>query len=332
MIYFSKNNIKEDFLKNDSNFGKLLYNRNMENEYAITKEQFDDLLKLSEIEVAADTQEDPKDLVSRALIAIERKLNYFSFPMSFFTAEVTSVLIVDDTELSIFQLSTMLKKIGMNVYVARSKEEAFAEFKKKTFDFLVLDLYLPDYQDGFDLIKEANRIKNEENRDFKIIAISGTDNPQIVQEAFKLEIDEFVPKSPQWHENILKFITSVSNKITNEEYTKYFVNDNICVLTIYKVNNEKYVDKIIQEVNANVLSGKNNIVFNLEHIKIFTESYSRLFAEVYKATSAKDGVFAIVKPCDDIKKALENVFLTDTIQTFETIEDAIECIEINNIY
>ncbi len=303
----------------------------MENEITITREQFDDLIKLSEIELAGDVEDNPQELVSRALIALERKLNYFSFPMSFFTAEVTSVLIVDDTELSIFQLSTMLKKIGMNVYVARNKEEALAEFKKKTFDFLVLDLYLPDYKDGFDLIREANKIKNEENKDFKIIAISGTDNPKIVQEAFKLEIDEFIPKSPQWHENILKFITNASNKISNEEYTKYFINDNICVLTIYKVNNDKYVEKIIQEVNANVLSGKRNIIFNLEHIKIFTESYSRLFAEVYKATSLKEGMFAIVKPCEDIKHALEDVFLLDTIQSFDSIEEAIEYIEMNNI-
>ena len=76
----------------------------MENEITITREQFDDLIKLSEIELAGDVEDNPQELVSRALIALERKLNYFSFPMSFFTAEVTSVLIVDDTELSIFQL------------------------------------------------------------------------------------------------------------------------------------------------------------------------------------------------------------------------------------
>ena len=139
----------------------------MENEIKITQEQFEDLLKLSDIEIAADTQENPQELISRALISIERKLNFFNSPMSFFTAEVTNVLIVDDTELSIFQLTTMLQKIGMNTYVARTKEEALAEFKKKNFDFLILDLYLPDYQDGFDLIREANKIKNEENKDFK---------------------------------------------------------------------------------------------------------------------------------------------------------------------
>lgn len=300
------------------------------NNISITREQFDNLIKLSGIEVTEDAQEDSKDLVSRALIALERKLNFFNYPLSFFTAEVTNVLIIDDTELSIFQLSTMLQKIGMNVYVARNKEEAYAEFKKKNFDFLVLDLYLPDYTDGFELIKEANRIKNEENRDFKIIAISGTDNPQIIQEAFKLEIDEFISKAPQWHEKVLKFISNSTNKIGNEEYTRYFINDSICSLTLYKVNNEKYVDKIIKEVNANVLTGKHNVIFNLEHIKIFSDNFANLFSEVYKSVSVKEGIFVLVRPCEDITKALDDVFLTDSIPTFNTMEEAVEYIEMNN--
>ncbi len=302
----------------------------MENEVTITREQFDNLLKLSGIEIAADTEEDIQELTSRALISIEQKLNFFSFPMSFFTAEVINVLIIDDTELSIFQLSTMLQKIGMNVYVARSKEEAYAEFKKKNFDFLILDLYLPDYKDGFDLIKEANRMRNEENRDFKIIAVSGTDNPEIIQEAYKLEIDEFVSKAPQWHEKILTYISNSANKVANEEYSRFYVNDNICALTLYKVNNEKYVDKIVKEVNANVLTGKHNIIFNMEHIKIFSDSFANFFSEVYKAASSKEGMFVVVKPCEDIVKALEYVFLTEAIPTFDTIEEAVEYIEMNN--
>lgn len=303
----------------------------MENEIKINLEQFYDLLKLSGIEIAADTEENPQELVSRALINLERRLNFFNYPMSFFTAEVTNVLIVDDTEISIYQLTTMLEKIGMNVYVARTKEEALAEFKKKQFNFLIMDLYMPDYKDGFELIKEANRIKNEENRDFKIIAISGTDNSEIIQEAFNLQIDEFIPKAPQWHEKILKFISNTTNKLSNEEYSIYYINDNICAMTLYKVNNEKYVDKVIKEVNANVLSGKPNVILNLEHIKLFSEQYSNLFSEIYKATSAKDGVFVLVKPSDEIIKTLEYVFLNDSIPIFQNLEEAVEYVEMNNI-
>lgn len=302
----------------------------MENEIQITEEQFKNLLELSAIEIAADTQEDPKTLVSRALIALERKLNYFSTPMSFFTAEVTSVLIVDDTELSIFQLSVLLEKIGMNVYVARNKEEALAEFKKKNFNFLVLDLYMPDYQDGFDLIKEANRMRNEENKSFKICAISGTDNPDIIQQAYQLEIDEFISKAPDWHEEVLKFISNSTTRTSNEEFKRYYINDDICALTLYKINNEKYIDKILKEVNANVLTGKQNIIFNLEHIKIFSESFSNLFSEVFKSTSSKNGIFALVKPCEDVIKTLEYVFLSDAIPVFNTLEEAVEYIETND--
>lgn len=302
----------------------------MENEVIITKEQYDNLIQLSGIEVAANTQEAAQELVSRALIALERKLNYFTTPLSFFTAEVTNVLIVDDTELSIFQLSVLLQKIGMNVYVARNKEEAYAEFKKKNFDFLIMDLYMPDYTDGFDLIRAANKIKNEENKSFKICAISGTDNPQIIQEAYKLEIDEFIPKTPQWHEEVLKFISNTADRVASDEFKQFYVNDDICALTIYKVNNEKYVDKIVKEVNANVLTGKKNIIFNLEHIKIFSDNFANLFSEVYKATSVKDGMFVLVKPCEDVVKALDFVFLRDAIQIFDTMEEAVEYIESNN--
>jgi len=302
----------------------------MENEVIITKEQYENLIQLSGIEVAANTQEAAQELVSRALISLERKLNYFTTPLSFFTAEVTNVLIVDDTELSIFQLSVLLQKIGMNVYVARNKEEALAEFKKKNFNFLIMDLYMPDYTDGFDLIKAANKIKNEENKSFKICAISGTDNPHIIQEAYKLEIDEFIPKTPHWHEEVLKFISNSAVRAANDEFKRFFVNDNICALTLYKINNEKYVDKVIKEVNASVLTGKQNIIFNLEHIKIFSDTFANLFSEVYKSTSAKDGMFVLVKPCEDVIKALDFVFLTDAIKSFETMEEAVDYIESNN--
>ena len=45
----------------------------MDNEVTITKEQFENLLQLSDIEIAANTPEAARELVSRALIAIERK-------------------------------------------------------------------------------------------------------------------------------------------------------------------------------------------------------------------------------------------------------------------
>ncbi len=291
----------------------------------LSKEQLFNLIKISGIDANPDMADE--STVSKALIAIERKLNFFNYPLSFFTAENLNVLIVDDMELSIFQLTSMLKKIGMNVYVARNKEEAISEFKKKHFDYVLVDLFLPDADDGFELVKEANKIKNEENKNFKVLVISGTDDKQMVQQCYSLGVDEFIPKQPDWHEKVMKFISDSVSKTSNEEFQKYYINNDICVLSVYKINHETYIKNILKEVNTNVLTGKPNIIFNMEYVKIFSDNYANVFAEVYKATAQKNGVFIIVKPSEDVLKALNYVFLNNVIRVFDTIEEAVEYIE-----
>ena len=294
----------------------------------LTKEQLFNLIKISGIDANPDKADEAT--VSKALIAIERKLNFFNYPLSFFTAENLNVLIVDDMELSIFQLTSMLKKIGMNVFVARNKEEAISEFKKKHFDYVVVDLFLPDAADGFELVEAANKIKNEENKNFKILVISGTDDKEMVQKCYSLGVDEFIPKQPDWHENVMKFISNSVNKATNEEFHKYYINNDICVLSIYKINHETYITNNLKEVNTNVLTGKPNIIFNMEYVKIFSDNYASVFADVYKATAQKNGSFIIVKPSEDVLKALNFVFLNNVIRVFDTIEEAVEYIDMSN--
>ncbi len=300
----------------------------MANEIVLTKEQLFNLIKISGIDANPDLADE--NTVSKALIAIERKLNFFNYPLSFFTAENLNVLIVDDMELSIFQLTSMLKKIGMNVYVARNKEEAISEFKKKHFDYLIVDLFLPDAQDGFAVVEEANKLKNEENKNFKMLVVSGTDDKQMVQKCYSLGVDEFIPKQPDWHENVMKFISNSVSKTSSEEFQKYYINDDICVLSIYKINHKTYIDNIVKEVNTDVLTGKPNIIFNMEHVKIFSDNYAGVFAEVYKATAQKNGTFIIVKPSEDVLKALNYVFLNNVIRVFDTIEEAVQYIEMSS--
>ena len=296
-------------------------------EITLTKEQLANLIKISGIDVPLDAVDE--ETISRALIEIERKLNFFSYPVSFFTAENLHVLIVDDMELSIYQLTSMLKKIGTDVCVARTKEEAISELKKKHFDYAVFDLFLPDAEDGLELIRMANKLKAESDKEFKILVVSGTDDSNMIQKCYREGIDEFIAKQPNWHQNVMKFISDTVVKATSEEYQKYYVNDDICVLSIHKINNETYISNILKEVNANVLTGKPNIIFDMEHIKIFSDKFAAVFAQVYKTASQAGGNFVIVKPSKDISNALSFVFLNNVIKTFYSIEEAVQYIEQN---
>lgn len=296
-------------------------------EITLTQEQLANLIKISGIDIPLDAVDE--ETISRALIEIERKLNFFSYPVSFFTAENLHVLIVDDMELSIYQLTSMLKKIGTDVCVARTKEEAISELKKKHFDYAVFDLFLPDAEDGLELIRMANKLKTESDKEFKILVVSGTDDSNMIQKCYNEGIDEFIAKQPNWHQNVMKFISDTVVKATSEEYQKYYVNDDICVLSIHKINNETYISNILKEVNANVLTGKPNIIFDMEHIKIFSDKFAAVFAQVYKTASQAGGNFVVVKPSKDILNALSFVFLNNVIKTFYSIEEAVQYIEQN---
>ena len=300
----------------------------MENEIKLTTQQVINLIGLAELRV--DPLYATTDDISKALIEIERKLHFFDYSLNFFDAESTNVLIVDDMELSIHQLTTMLKKIGVTICVARSKEEAIAELKKKEFHYIIVDLFLPDAQDGCDLIKEAIKIRDAQAKNFKVLAISGTDDKDLIQKCYKLGVDDFVSKQPDWHQKILKFISKNASRSEESECHTYHINNNICAMTVYKINNQKYIDKILKEVNTEVLTGKIHIILNMEFIKIFSDTYANVFAEIYKVTKSKGGVFAIVKPSEDVQRALDYVFLTNAINVFESSEDAVKYIEMCN--
>ena len=295
----------------------------------ITKEQLDNLIKLSGIEASVENAD--SETISKALIEIERKLNFFNYPVNFLANENLQILIADDMELSIYQLTAMLKKIGASVCVARTKEEATAELKKKHFDYVILDLFLPDFEDGVELIKFANNYRKDKGANFKMLVVSGTDDNKTIEKCYDEGIDEFISKQPDWHQNVMRFISETVVKAKSEEYRKYCINENICVLTIHKINSEEYIENIVKEVNANVLTGKPYIIFDMENVKVFSDKFASVFAQVFKIANQNGGDFVIVKPSADILNALQFVFLNNVINTFNSIEDAVKYIENNRI-
>lgn len=285
----------------------------------INTEQLKKLFDLSGLNLAVDSA--VSDDITKALIAIERKILSFSSETTGVPAEF-NILIVDDLELSIYQFNQLLKKVGIVPTVARNKVEALAELKKKKFDYIVVDLFLPDAQDGLELIDECIKVR-EAKRTSKIIVMSGTDDKDLIEKCYKLGIDEFVPKSSNWHDQILKFITSSLTTKEHEDFFKYSINDNICCYTINKCNGKRHIDNLIKDVNTSLYTGFKNIIFNMENIKIFDEEHTSTFAELFKMCKEKGGQFMLVKISDSVKAALSDAFLDTLIPTFSTVDAAV---------
>ena len=286
----------------------------------INNEQLKKLIDLAGLNIEIENV--MPDDINKALINIERKLVSFSTDASGVPAEF-NILIVDDLELSIYQFNQLLKKVGIVPTVARNKIEALAELKKKKFDFIVVDLFLPDAEDGIELIDECIKLR-EAKRTNKIIVMSGTDDKDLIEKCYKLGIDEFVPKSSNWHDQILKFITtSLTTKNEHEDFFKYSINENICCYTINKFNSKRHIDNLLKDVNTSLYTGIVNIIFNMENIKIFDDEYTGVFTELYKMCKEKQGQFMLVKISDSVRNALADAFLDTLIPTFSTVDAAV---------
>lgn len=72
------------------------------------------------------------------------------------------VLLVEDIEMNVVVARAMLEKIGCDVDVAMSGEEAFQLFAKNSYDLILLDIQLPDIS-GFEIAQTLrNQYENEE--------------------------------------------------------------------------------------------------------------------------------------------------------------------------
>lgn len=292
----------------------------------LTKEQINKILELADKTTELNADNVTSLDISKALIEIERKMNFFNVDAKFVGAD-KNVLIVDDLELSLYQLNQLMKKIGIRSFVARSKEEAKAEIMKHHFNFLLIDLFLPDSQDGISLIKDAITLKNLGKQDYKIIVISGADDKELIEQCYKLGIDGFVTKNENWHTDILKYINTSNENKENTMFQKTAVTDEITHYSLKKFNDKKIFEELTTDINAAILNGSHHILMNLEKVTVFDTDNTYILAEIYKSCQNAGGSFLLINPSEKIKEALAFAYLEGMIPILHSIEDAKQYIE-----
>jgi len=289
----------------------------------LSKEQIRKIMELADKHLEFDVDKVTSVDISKALIEIERKMNFFDVDVNF-NAENKNILIVDDLELSLYQLNQLMKKVGIRSFVARNKEEAKAEIMRHKFHFLLIDLFLPDCEDGFSLIEEAVAQKNAGKQDYKVIVISGADDKELIDKCYKLGVDGYVTKTENWHTDILKYISTANNHQENSVFQKTSVEKDIMSYTLRKFNDKKIFDTLTADINASILGGAPHIVMNLEKVMVFDQDNTYIFAEIYKACQNAGGSFLLIHPSEKIREALSSAYLEGVIPVFASVESAVE--------
>ncbi len=292
----------------------------------LTQEQISKIFELASMKEKAESGDITTNDITQALIEIERKIYSFGTGIKLESIEDKKILIADDLELSIYQLSTVLKRIGVVPKVARDKDEAMQELQKAHFDCVIIDLFMPNSSDGFELVETAVKRRKELAKDIKIIVISGTDDSSLIEHCYELGIDFYIQKDKDWHAKLLKFLSTTFQTENNIAFTRYIINNNIVSYIIKRFNEPKIFDAIIKNINSAIYTGINNVLFDLKDITTFDTENAYVFADIYKICAENGGKFVLINPSSNIKEALAFAYLEDVIPCKTTVEDAVDVI------
>ncbi len=292
----------------------------------LTDEQLNKIFELASMEDKISCDDVTSRDISEALIEIERKIYSFSAGVKISSFEDKKILIADDLELSIYQLTTVLKKIGIMPRVARHKEEAIAEIQKVSYDCIIIDLFIPDSADGIELIKEAMAKKRETGKETKIVVISGTDDTNLIESCYELGIDFFIQKDKDWHSKLVKYLGSSFQSDKSVSFSRYVINGDIASFIIKKFNDKKVFDVLVKNVNSSVLTGVKNVLFDLREITTFDTDNAYIFADIYKICAENGGKFVLLNPSNDVKDALSFAYLEGIIPIAVSVEEAVSII------
>lgn len=125
------------------------------------------------------------------------------------TEKSASILVVDDLVMVTYQLSILLSKLGYKVTLARSAPEALSFFKSNYYNYVLMDLHMPEKNDGLFLLQTLRNKILKEALSTKIIVMSGMADDETIEFMLSNGATSFIEKDENWKREILNCINKV---------------------------------------------------------------------------------------------------------------------------
>lgn len=126
-----------------------------------------------------------------------------------------TILVVDDTEVNITIVSTLLKNSGFQIMDARNGRLALQSIQIKRPDLILLDVMMPE-MDGFELCRHLKA--HEETREIPVIfmtALAATDDKLT---GFQAGAVDYITRPVSQRELIARITTHLKNKVLTERF------------------------------------------------------------------------------------------------------------------
>ena len=115
-----------------------------------------------------------------------------------------AILVVDDLGVITYQLKVLLSKFDMEVDCSQEIYDAVNKYKKRKYQYVVMDLFIPTEREGFILLTELKKLASSYNVKTVIGVITASPRKEIEQQCRLRGADFFLEKNNEWQANLLE--------------------------------------------------------------------------------------------------------------------------------
>ena len=248
------------------------------------------------------------------------------------------ILLVDDDTVNRIAITTMIdwKSLGFEISAtAENGKKALELFEKDNFELIITDMKMP-IMNGIELIKEIRKI----DESICIVALSSYNDFELVREAFKSNVEDYILKGDLNTRYLTDFMTEIKCKLGDNSKSipnldgdyieEYLVGGNdgtaldikdYYILTV-SINNYEEVSKRFCTEKGGVLSSIKVIIEQMPRIVnnnyIFNITRDTIGICLYNNTLHREHMKGLMKQIIQVLKNYMNIDITISSSEFAT--------------
>ena len=117
-----------------------------------------------------------------------------------------AILIVDDLGVITYQLKVLLSQFDYDIDCSQEIYDAVNKFKKRKYEYVVMDLFIPTEREGFILLTELRKMASQLGLKTVIGVITASPRKEIEQQCKARGADFFLEKNNDWQNSLCKIM------------------------------------------------------------------------------------------------------------------------------
>lgn len=128
-----------------------------------------------------------------------------------------AILVVDDLGVITYQLKVLLSQFDYDVDCSQEIYDAVNKFKKRKYQYVVMDLFIPTEREGFILLTELKKMASTYNVNTVIGVITASPRKETEQQCKARGADFFLEKNNDWQNELYEIMKKYINEGKEDE-------------------------------------------------------------------------------------------------------------------